>query len=420
MDMLKAYKYELRPSVEQMSLFDKHFGVNRYVYNWALAKKIEYYTQTNKTLSQYELMKQLTIHKNEKEWIGEVTAQSLQQTIIHLETAYTAFFKKNVAFPKFKKKRTARKSYTVPQGIIVDFEKFEIQLPKMKHIKFNIDRKFIGIIKQATVSKTSTHRYFISILVENGDVLPEKKTPTIESTLGIDLGIKDFAITSDGEVFQNPRLLKSSQKRLAVYQRRFSRSLKGSKNREEARLKVARLNEKIANQRKDFQHKISTSLTRNDSQVSIIAMENLNVEGMLKNHKLAKHIQDVAWNQFTSFIKYKCDWYGKNFVQIGRFEPSSKTCSVCGHYHKELTLKVREWKCPICGTVHDRDHNASRNIKNFGFVTFEKLGVEDAAPRINKAQLNGSATAESVDVGKLLKKTFKGSRVNNTKLQTIA
>lgn len=399
--MLRAYKYELRPTDKQKVLLEKHFGTNRFVYNWALDLKKKHYAETKKSLSQFDIMKQLTALKSEKEWMSEVASQSLQQTIAHLESAFVAFFKKRADFPQFKSKHQSKKAYTVPQGISIDFDAQEIKLPKLKAVRFFKDRKFEGDIRQTTISATSTGRYYISVLVETGAAALVLPTPSPASTVGIDLGIKDFAITSDVQVFENPRHFVSSQKRLGVYQKRLSRAVKGSKNREALKLKVAKVHEHVANQRRDYQHKVSTILTRGDSQTTVIAMETLSAENLLKNSKLAKHISDAAWNQFKQFVEYKCSWYGKHFVQIGRFEPSSKTCSTCGWYFKDLTLKVRSWECPQCHEYHDRDVNAACNIRNFGWLALEKtLGVVDAAPRINKAPLSGSAVAESDEAGK--------------------
>ena len=399
--MLRAYKYELRPTGQQKVLLEKHFGTNRFVYNWALDLKKKHYAETKKSLSQFDTMRQLTALKAEKPWMSEVASQSLQQTVAHLESAFVAFFKKRADFPQFKSKHHSKKSYTVPQGISIDFEAQEIKLPKLKAVRFFKDRKFEGDIRQATVSATSTGRYYVSMLVETGVAAPVLPTPASNTIVGIDLGIKDFAITSDGQVFENPRHFVSSQKRIGIYQKRLSGAVKGSKNREKLRLKVASLHEHVANQRRDYQHKVSTILTRGDSQTTVIAMETLSAENLLKNSKLAKHISDAAWNQFKTFVEYKCSWYGKHFVQIGRFEPSSKTCSTCGWYFKDLTLKVRSWECPQCHEHHDRDVNAACNIRNFGWLALEKtLGVVDAAPSINKAPLSGSAVAESDEVGK--------------------
>ena len=408
--MLRAYKYELRPTDKQKVLLEKHFGVNRFVYNWALDLKKKHYAETKKSLSQFDIMKQLTAAKACRPWLAEVASQSLQQTVAHLESAFVAFFKKKADFPQFKSKHHSKKSYTVPQGISIDFEAQSIKLPKLKSVRFFKDRKFEGDIRQVTVSASGTDRYYVSVLVETGAAAPVLPTPSPASTVGIDLGIKDFAICSDGQVFENPRYFVSSQRRLAVYQKRLSRAVKGSRNSERLRVKVASLNEHVANQRRDYQHKVSTILTRGDSQTTVIAMETLSAENLLKNGKLAKHISDAAWNQFKSFVEYKCSWYGKHFVQIGRFEPSSKTCSTCGWYFKDLTLRVRSWECPQCREHHDRDVNAACNIRNFGWLLFEKsLGVVDAAPSIawpqaalheNKAPLSGLAVAGSDEVGK--------------------
>jgi putative transposase len=399
--MLRAFKYELRPTDQQKVLLEKHFGANRFVYNWALDIKKKHYAETKKSLSQFDIMRKLTAMKADKPWMSEVASQSMQQTIAHLESAFVAFFKKRADFPKFKSKHKSKKAYTVPQGISIDHDNQTIKLPKLGAVRFFKDRKFEGDIRQATISASSTGRYYVSMLVETGTEAPVLPTPSKDAVTGIDLGIKDFAITSDGQIFENPKYFISSQKRLGIYQKRLSRAVKGSKNREKLRQKVARVHEHIANQRRDFQHKVSTELTRSENQATVIAMETLSAENLLKNSRLAKHISDAAWHQFKQFIEYKCSWYGKHFVQIGRFEPSSKTCSKCGWYFKDLTLKVRSWECPSCHTHHDRDVNAACNIRNFGWLSLNKsLGVVDAAPSINKAPLSGLELSGSDEVGK--------------------
>ena len=397
--MIRAYKYELCPTEEQQVLLAKHFGANRFVYNWALDKKQKYYEQHKESLSCYDLMKELTQLKKDTnfEWLKEINSQSLQQSLAHLDVAFYNFFKGKARFPKFKSKHKSRQSYSNPQGVKIDFEKYLLFLPKFGWVKFYQDRHFEGTIKTCFVSKTPTGRVYASVLVETGQTLPAKCIPLFEQTVGVDLGIKDFAVISSGEKVANPRILKQQERKLKIAQQRLSRKQKGSKNYQDQKFSVAKIHEKLGFQRKDFQHKLSTRLIRENQA---IAVENLNVAGMLQNHKLAKHISDAAWAQFGSYLNYKAEWQGKYFVKIGRFEPSSKLCSVCGWMKQDLTLKDREWTCESCGTKHDRDVNAAQNIRKFGWTALcknLKLGDEGNASSINKARYSDTALVVSDD-----------------------
>ena len=364
--MLKSFVYRLYPNKEQEILLAKHFGCNRFIYNWALNLRKESYEQSGKTISKFELNKMVTqlAKKEEYSWLQEVLSQSLQQSIQNLDTAYIKFFKEKTGFPKFKSKRTHRYSYRIPQNVKIDFEEHKVFLPKIKWVNIRVDRKFEGLIKSATVKQLPSGKYFVSILVEDGKDYQTKKQIEHANAVGIDLGIKDFAILSDGTKIENPKFLRIKEQRLKVLQKRLSRKQKGSNNRNKQRIKVAKLHEKITNERKDFLQKLTTKLVK-ESQFDTFCLENLNVSGMMRNHKLAKSIAEVSWYQFIEMLKYKCEWYGKNLVQIGQFEPSTKTCSHCGYKNTELTLKDREWICPVCNTYHDRDINAAINIKNF-------------------------------------------------------
>lgn len=361
--ILKAYKYRIYPTAEQTILLDKHIGCCRFIYNLALETKQIAYAGNQFNLSCFDLIKQIPELKKECEWLKEINAQSLQQAIANLDTAYTNFFKGKGEFPKYKTKKRSKQSFSIPQHVDVDFDKNELSIPKFKkNINIVLHRKFYGKIKQATISKATSGKYFVSILVETPDNKIEKKPITKENTTGIDLGIKDFITTSKSETIPNHRFLKANITKLKYLQRKFSK-YKGKRTKK----RVTLLYEKITNQRKDFLHKTSTKLIRENKS---IAMENLNVKGMLKNHSLAQSIQDVSWGAFKLMLEYKSEWYGTNLIKIGRFEPSSKTCNCCGFINKELTLKVREWNCPKCNTTHDRDVNASINIKNFALRNY--------------------------------------------------
>lgn len=359
--MLKAYKYRIYPNKEQEILLNKHFGACRFIYNLALETKMAAYSSARISLSRYDLQVQLRELKIECDWLREVNSQSLQASLMHLDAAYLKFFKGLSKFPAFKKRGSVQ-SFHCPQKAFLKDGK--LRLPKFKEpIKIAVSREYEGETKTVVISKTPTNKYFASILVQDGSELPEKKPVQFENTVGVDLGIKTFAVLSDGQQYDNPKHLKKSLKRLKILQKRASKKKKGSNNRKKANLKVALLHEKITNQRKDFLHKFSDAITK---QYDTICMENLNVSGMVKNHTLAQSISDVSWSMATGFLKYKSEWRGKTYHEIGRFDASSKLHNKCGYLNKELTLADREWVCPKCGETVDRDLNAAINIKTFG------------------------------------------------------
>ncbi len=352
--MFKALKYRLYPSEPQKELIAKHIGSSRFVYNLALETKNTAYLGSKHNFSTFDLIKQLPELKKECKWLKEVNSQSLQQAITNMDVAFKKFFK-GAGFPKFKKKSNGG-SFSIPQNVIV--EKDLLIIPKFKEgINIVLHREIRGIIKSATISVTPTGKYFVSILCDTNTEMPIKTPITESTTIGIDLGIKDFVITSEGEVFENPKNLRKAQSKLKYVQRKYSKN-KGKRTKQ----RLALLHEKVVNKRKDFLHKVSTKLIRENQT---IALETLNVKGMVKNHNLAQAINDVSWSTFVTMLEYKADWYGKNILRIGRFAPSSKTCNCCGYINKELTLKDRSWTCPKCNSVLDRDVNASINIKSF-------------------------------------------------------
>ena len=367
--MLKAFKYELAPTPEQATHLNKVLGCVRMVYNLGLETKQQAYTK-GKNVSGFELMKQLTDLKQEYDWLYEAPTHALQHALTHLDVAYTNFFKKRAAFPRFKSKK-GRQSFHLPAGVKVRWKTNEVFLPKLKWVVFHNSRSFTGKIRNATVSRTPTGRYFVSILVETGTALPPKKPIIQETAVGIDVGLKHFVILSDGKKIENPRWLKNASTRLRVEQRTMSRRFrKGakeqSKSYEKQRRLVACLHEHVANQRKDFLHKVSTAIVK---QYDSVCVEDLNVAGMVKNRSLARSISDVGWATFRTFLTYKCEWYGKNLHVLGRFEPSSKLCSACGKHKGDLKLSERTWACTDCGVQHDRDINAAINIKTYGLGT---------------------------------------------------
>jgi putative transposase len=360
--MLKAFKYRIYPTQEQKELMQKIFGQVRFVYNLGLETKITAYNGNKKNITSIDLSNQIKELKDtECPWLKESPSQALQMSVRNLDNAYTNFFR-GFGFPKFKSKH-GKQSFQLPQGVWLSDDNKQIYLPKLNLVDVDLHREFKGDIKTVTVSKTITNKYYVSILVENNQAKPEKKPIKLESSVGIDLGIKDFVITSDGKKFENKDFFKSVMRKLRVEQRSLSRKKKGSNRYLKQKMVVALLHEHVRNQRRDYLHKISRYLVDN---YDTICMENLNVGGMLQNHNLARAISDMGWNEFKSMTEYKCDWYGKNLSVIGRFDPSSKTCNVCGTINKELTLKDREWTCKKCNSNHDRDTNAALNIRNFG------------------------------------------------------
>ena len=353
--MLKAFRYRISPTEEQKVLLNKHIGSVRFLYNIALETKQIAYASKQVNLSRYDLQRQLKDLKNECEWLKEVNSQSLQVALMNLDAAYLRFFKGQNSFPTFKKKSNGG-SFNIPQNVFLEDGKLVI--PKFKKgIDIVLHRQIKGKIRQATISRTPTGKYFVSILCETGEVIKPKKNIKEKTTIGIDLGIKTFIVASNGQEFDNPKYLRKAQSKLKYVQRKYSKN-KGKRTKH----RLAILHEKVANKRKDFLHKVSSELIKNHDS---IAIETLQVSNMLKNHCLAQSISDAGWGTFVTMLEYKAEWYGKNILKIGRFEPSSKLHANCGHINKDLTLKDREWTCPKCGEVVSRDVNAAINIKSF-------------------------------------------------------
>jgi putative transposase len=382
--MLKAYKYKLTPNEDQIVLLNKHFGSIRFVYNYFLNERKKEYEENKNTLNYYDNARTLTEIKGKDEysWLKEINSQSLQHSLKSLDGAYQNFFKYKKGFPRFKSKKS-KNSFSVPQSVKVD-ESF-LFIPKFKNgIKFIKHREFNGTIKSCTILKTPTNEYFVSILVETQHT-PFEKTG---EHIGIDLGLKDLLITSEGKKYKNNRYTKKYAKKLKKHQKHLAKKQKNSKRYEKQRLKVAKLHKKITNSRVDNLHKISTDLIK---KYDTIFLEDLNIKGMVKNHKLAKHISDASWGKFIEFLEYKALWNNKKIIRIDRFFPSSKTCNCCGYINQNLKLDIREWTCPSCNTVLDRDLNAAKNILKEG----NKITSSGTGDYTDGAQIRPSKKAKA-------------------------
>ena len=362
--MLKAYKYRLYPNKQQEEQIQKTFGCCRFVYNQMLAYRKDLYGNKKESMNKIACNNYVNqVLKKEYEWLREVDKFALTNSVYNIDSAYQKFFKEHSGFPKFKSKRDNKKSYSTNctnNNIEVSFENNRIKLPKLKWVKAKVHREFIGKIKSATISQNSNGKYFVAILVET-EHIPMEQTGCM---VGIDLGIKDLLITSNGEKFDNIRTTKKHENKLVKEQRKLAHKVKGSKNWNKQRIKVARIHEKIHDTRIDNLHKISHKLI---SENQVIVSEDLAVSNMVKNHNLAKAISDCGWYELTRQISYKSEWNNRQYIKIGRFYASSQTCNCCGYVNSNTKdLSVREWICPKYGAIHDRDINAAKNILNEG------------------------------------------------------
>jgi len=368
---VKAIKVKIYPRKWQKELIEKHFGCCRFSYNYGLERKIKTYTETKKSVSFYAIQKEIPTLYSEKPWLKEINSQSLQQSLKDLDSAFSHFFKKNNSFPKFKSKYNEKQSFRIPQHFEISKDKKSIKVPKLKWItfrdKFNIPKDIE--FRNITISREG-NEYFASICYDEKIVKPQLKPIQENKTIGIDLGVKTLATLSDGTKIDNPKHFKKYQDKLALEQQKLSKKTNRETNSyKKQKEKVRKVYKKVRNTRKDFLHKLTTNLTKNQSWTSFV-MEDLAVKQTLQDNSkpMSRLIGDAGWRMFRSLMEYKCIDKGKNFIAIGRYDPSSKTCSVCGNVYQELGRDEYEWICSSCNSKHDRDINAAKNIKNFGII----------------------------------------------------
>lgn len=380
---MRGYEIKLYPNKTQAQQIEREISCSRFIYNKMIEISQKKYHRTGKSLSGYDMQSYLPKLKKQFPWLKDVTAQQLQITCHNLADAYNRFFKKIAKYPKFKKKSYRGSYKVVSNARLLDTK---IKLPKLGLVRYRGGTVPRGVLKSVTIKKKASG-YYASVLFDTKESIKEPNP--FSSITGIDLGIKDYLICSNGDFVKNPKHLRTSEKRLEERQKRLSKSLKGSKKRNQRRKVLARTHEKIANQRKDFTHKVSRLLV-DKCENQAFALEDLNIRGMVKNHKLAKSISDASWGMFKTFLNYKATSSGKQVFTVDRFYPSSKTCSSCGIVNDSLVLSDREWTCKSCNTVHDRDLNAAINISKEAWRNCASGGV--VSPEVLATKLKATPT----------------------------
>jgi len=366
MKQKRAYRYRFYPTPEQANVLARTFGSVRFVYNWALRLRTDAYYERQERIGYHEASAALTALKQQSEtaWLNDVSSVPLQQALRHLDKAFRSFFEGRARYPSFHKKHRRQAATYASSAFKWDAQARALTLAKMDaSLDIHWSRAFTGTPTTLTISKDTAGRYFVSFLMEE----ELEALPVVSATIGVDVGLKDVAVFSTGEKIANPRHLRRSEHRLAHAQRNLARKQKGSKNREKARLKVAREHARIADQRRDGLHKLTTRLIRENQTVCV---ESLAVKNLVRNHTFAKAISDVGWGELVRQLEYKAAWYGRTLVKIDRWYPSSKRCHGCGHMLDSLPLDVRQWTCPECGVRHDRDINAAKNILAVGRTVY--------------------------------------------------
>ena len=406
---IKAIKVRIYPTQEQQEYISRLLGSCRFIYNNCLAYKIEIYNKEKRTVGWAECGKYITALKQKEgfSWLKEVHSKPLAQSLVDLEAAYSKFFKNGKGFPRFKSRKDNQSSCRFDKQSFSGIKGNRLTLIKsLKDIHFKSSRhdeiflnKYQDKIRSATLTKTKSGKYLLSILIDKPIIKMLQKTDKI---IGIDLGIKDFIVTSDNQKFENIKVIRSNEKKLVRLQRNHSKkktiNKKPSKNKEKARIKLAKFHEKLTNIKENYLHHVANQLL-NENQV--IVMENLSIQGMIKNHCLARSIQELSLFRFKQILKYKAKWYGRDIIEINRFYPSSKLCSNCGFKKEDLTLKDREWTCPSCKTKLDRDLNAATNILNEGkrFLLTKKIGVDSPDLKLVENEALASSMKQEKNVG---------------------
>lgn len=390
--MLRTFRYRLYPNLVQRVRIRKNIDACRFVYNWALETKKAAYETDKTNLSWFDLNVRLIELKQNHPFLKEAYSQSLQQAVKRLHLAFQHFFnclmqdKEHSGYPKFKSRKAHHQSFDVPQFFTIDFAAGRVHLPKIGAVKTVFHRRFKGKVRTCTIVSTITGKFFISIVVDDGATLPLKPEATSQMSVGIDVGLTTYATISTGEKVENPRHLQNALKRLQCLHRRLSKKRRGSRNRERAQRRLVRCYERISNQRSDFQHKLSTRLIRENQAIMV---ESLNISGMIRNRSLSKAIADAAWSRFLEMLRYKAEWYGVTLIEVEQFAPTSKRCHACRYINDELTLSDRNWICPNCGIILDRDVNAAKNIKMMGLQSF----MSPREPREEPVELSALAEA---------------------------